>query len=475
MTTSYELTADVSTQDEIHSSIEDPALIEPIQQEAQIVEPVQQASRNIETQNETLAQEVQELGQDIEGLEEVIRRNGELQEARRTLLQRRERLIVRVGSLGGGAHRDLSHMGSPLDHSPTPDIVDPASIENSTTSRQNTPLHSDTTPTPRRHQRESRRAERAAISRENHLPQSYPAPYTGKDMDEWREFTQGWDNLFRLKPITYATNETRVAVATSYLRKTPQKRWAANVSSNYQQCPKEWEPFKEFLSNIIQSADVRARDAENEYIELRLQQGESVSQLYSRMLELEKDMPEQTERSRLSTLNRAIRDYRNLKNTFMLFCGGIAPSNVHTWIEKAEQAEQEIAYEKKSQSAKKARPNENSENQGTPSKRPRHDQPAKQNWKNRAARKTSPAPSSGTTSTKTASATPNKTCYTCNGPGHWSGDRRCPKYDEWKTKHPEIIESRKQISALQQAHQTLMTSQRGSTNARESGKGKAKV
>jgi hypothetical protein len=34
MTISYELTADVLTQDEIHSSIEDPALIEPIQQEA---------------------------------------------------------------------------------------------------------------------------------------------------------------------------------------------------------------------------------------------------------------------------------------------------------------------------------------------------------------------------------------------------------------------------------------------------------
>jgi hypothetical protein len=78
-----------------------------------------------------------------------------------------------------------------------------------------------------------------------------------------------------------------------------------------------------------------------------------------------------------------------------------------------------------------------------------------------------------------SNSTTDITCFTCNQKGHYSGSRKCPKYDEWAKANPERgkavenirVEQRQAAQRMNAIQQELRAE---SAPAKGSGKGLAK-
>ena len=153
---------------------------------------------------------------------------------------------------------------------------------------------------------------KTALDREKSFQVRQPDLYRGKNLAEWRTWCSQWEtDVFRLRKWTYNTHSSRVFSAQTGLQDDPQRAWEAAIKRNA--CPIRWDAFKLYLANLISTAAIRKQQAFNTLRELKQGSKETVSELYSRMLDCENDVDPQPEENRIQTLDAALTDRGTLR------------------------------------------------------------------------------------------------------------------------------------------------------------------
>lgn len=313
------------------------------------------------------------------------------------------------------------------------------------------------------------------LDREKTLKVRPSDPYRGKDLREHRSFVSHWEGIFRTQPWTYNRHSARVYSAASYMKDEPHDAWEAALKQN-PPAKIQWDSFVAFLANLIQAPQTRRQDAFEGLRDLQQKDGETVAELYTRMISLEVDQDQRPERDRVRTLDAALSDYRTKQMLVSILSGDEAVS-VLDWLEKAQKAEH-ISHPK----SKRNKPNESGKGNSAP-KDPGSSYTSSANQERRKrkdrTRKNRDGPSGGNSSTFRSQTRPSAsdsiTCYTCGQKGHYSGNSKCPKYDEWAKQNPDKAKAIEESKRLQRQVNAIALEERGrSTSLKETGKGKAK-
>ncbi len=252
-----------------------------------------------------------------------------------------------------------------------------------------------------------------------------PDLYYGKNLKEWKNFTTGWEAIFRAQPWTYNRHSARVNSVATGLRGVPHDRWEAAVREASPPGPVNWDAFKAFLMNMIQSPEIRSQVAFEELRGLKQKQNESVSELYTRMVALEADIGPRTEDDRVRTLDAAITNRKLKELVVTLHRGAMAPT-VSSWLELAQQAEHLQKMTNPSSGGGDALKDSCQGNSGQPSD-PKERRKKKEKRRLDQGLNQTPGPSMAR---NPASQNKDVTCYTCGQKGHYAGNRQCSKYGE---------------------------------------------
>lgn len=304
------------------------------------------------------------------------------------------------------------------------------------------------------------------LDRERSLRVRQPEVYRGKSITEWKSFIEEWEAVFRTQPWTYNSHSARVNTAATLLRDTPRVLWEAYLKSKPDQII-HWEEFKEMLSDSIQARSRKFQDAFEALRTLSQEKGETVAQLYARMIEIEQDLGIVPEVTRVRTLDAALQDHGVRKQLASMLQGEQA-ENVNHWIEKAQQAEHVVrAYSRTrpSQDPSKAGSSQDKSNSADQS----------QGWKGKKRKKSFKKDhlskkGSVPASTSSAAATKDVVCFTCKNKGHYSSDRSCPKYEEWVRMNPEKAKKLEDFRSLRKEVNEIRKEDRQNNSQKASSK-----
>jgi hypothetical protein len=241
-------------------------------------------------------------------------------------------------------------------------------------------------------------------------------------------------------------------------------------------CKVRWSAFKAYLANLIQTAQMREQDAFEDLRSLRQGDSETVSELHTRMIGLEADCDPQPEHVRVRTLDAALTNHRT-KSQLVSILGGETAPTVMFWLDKALIAEH-IAHPRSRRNEKGKHHESGSAPQGPRPLQSSSKERRSRKEKHRKNRENNSGNRSGP-SRPNPNSNADITCFTCNQKGHYSGDGKCPKYDEWAKQHPERVraiesarkeqsQSSRRVNAIQQELRAEALS------LKESEKGKAK-
>jgi hypothetical protein len=320
------------------------------------------------------------------------------------------------------------------------------------------------------------------LDREKSLKVRASEPYRGSNLKEWRTFISHWEGVFRTQPWTYNRHSARVYSAASYMKDEPHDAWEAALKQN-PPARVHWESFSRFLANLIQAPQTRKQDAFEELRNLRQQDGESVSELYTRMVSLEVDQDQRPERDRVRTLDAALSNYKT-KQMLVSILSGDEAASVNEWLEKAQKAEH-VAHPKSSRnkgesskgnpSSKDPEPNKGS---GENDRRKRKERFRNRNRDGNSGGNSSRNGNSGGSSRPArtlpgTSSAKDITCYTCGQKGHYSSNTKCPKYDEWVKKNPEQAKIFEESRRLQRQVNEISKEERSRSASKDRGKAKA--
>lgn len=312
-----------------------------------------------------------------------------------------------------------------------------------------------------------------SLDREKLLKVRTPDLYRGKSLKEWRTFVSSWEAVFRTQPWTYNRHSSRVNSAASALRDEPHDAWEAAMKQSPPACDIHWERFKAYLADMLQAPQTRQQDAFEEIRDLQQKDGETVAELYTRMISLEVDQDPRPERDRVRTLDAALSDYKTRQMLVSILSGGEA-ATVSEWLEKAQKAEHTARPK-----SRRAKTGENSKgnsaskdseaNSNSQDRRKKKDKYRK-NHENSSGGNSAPSkPRHGTRSN------PPAVCWTCNQKGHFSGSTKCSKYDEWAKQNPEKAKTIEESRRLQKQVYAITQEERSRGEPpKEQGKGKAK-
>jgi hypothetical protein len=265
-----------------------------------------------------------------------------------------------------------------------------------------------------------------------------PSEYHGKNIDEHQAFFDIWENIFELQPYTYNLRSRRVLAATVLLRGQAQKLWATEKATYRSTSDLRWKPFKEFLRNLIVNPGMQKQESFEEMRALRQRSNERINGLLTRFYTLEGVLGTSAEEDRVRTLNAAvddeIRDRMGFENP---------PRTVLAWVARATEAEHFLAKTKKRRKENQGQGQSKDQTPGNPHGS-KSDSSGKRNAgrgdatsrrkRKEAWRKDSKENSSagGDGQKGSGSSSGTITCWTCNKQGHYSGDPKCEKYDEWQ-------------------------------------------
>ncbi len=312
------------------------------------------------------------------------------------------------------------------------------------------------------------------LDREKLLKVRAPDVYRGKSLKEWRTFMSSWEAVFRTQPWTYNRHSARVNSAASALRDDPHDAWEAAMKQNPPACEIHWERFKAYLADMLQAPQTRQQDAFEELRDLQQKDGETVAELYTRMVSLEVDQDTRPEKDRVRTLDAALSDHKTRSMLVSILSGGEAAS-VSEWLEKAQKAEH-TAHPKsrraktggssKGHMASKDSDLVDTRSQGRRKKKEKY----RKNRGNDTGGNSGPfRPHPGPSSASIG------TCWTCNQKGHFSGSPKCPKYDEWARQNPDKAKTIEESRRLQRQVNAIIDEERSrGATSKELGKGKAK-
>jgi len=312
------------------------------------------------------------------------------------------------------------------------------------------------------------------LDREKLLKVRTPDLYRGKSLKEWRTFVSSWEAVFRTQPWTYNRHSSRVNSAASALRDDPHDAWEAAMKQSPPACEINWEKFKAYLADMLQAPQTRQQDAFEEIRDLHQKDGETVAELYTRMISLEVDQDPRPERDRVRTLDAALSDFKTRQMLVSILSGGEAAS-VSEWLEKAQKAEH--TAHPKSRRAKAGEASKGNSAQKDPSSANSNPQERrKKKEKNRKARENNSGGSSAPSKPyHGTSSNAQIVCWTCNQKGHTSGSARCSKYDEWARQNPEKAKTIEESRRLQKQVNEIAAEERSrGVPPKEPGKGKAK-
>lgn len=312
------------------------------------------------------------------------------------------------------------------------------------------------------------------LDREKLLKVRAPDLYRGKSLKEWRTFMSSWEAVFRTQPWTYNRHSSRVNSAASALRDEPHDAWEAAMKQSPPSCEVHWERFKAYLADMLQAPQTRQQDAFEELRDLHQKDGETVAELYTRMISLEVDQDPRPERDRVRTLDAALSDYKTRQMLVSILSGGEAAS-VSEWLEKAQKAEHtahpksrraKTGESSKVNSASKDSDLANSDSQG---RRKRKDKFRKSREKSSGGASAPSRPQQSTSSTS------GMVCWTCGQKGHFSGSAKCSKYAEWARQNPDKAKTIEESRRLQKQVNAIAMEERSRGDPpKEQGKGKAK-
>ena len=273
-----------------------------------------------------------------------------------------------------------------------------------------------------------------------------PNEYYGKNIDEHRVFFDIWETVFELKPYTYHQRSRRVLAAAVLLRGEPQKLWRAEKATYASTSDLRWEKFKTFLRDLIVTPSLHVQESFEGMRTLEQYPDETVNGLLTRFYALEAELGPATEINRIRTLDAAVHSDIQDRMAYQE-----APATLLEWIAKATRAEHLLSRAKKSgrnqnkdkdtstpggSKDKNSGANQGSKPEGSRTRGGSSNsgfrRKKKEDWRRHKAGNSNNS-GRGESSPKPARSVPGgPVCWTCDKPGHFSGDPKCEKYDEWK-------------------------------------------
>lgn len=293
---------------------------------------------------------------------------------------------------------------------------------------------------------------RTQMGVEKAIPAQGPKEYRGKNQRELMEFDGAWSSVFRAKPITFQSQSTRVNTAATSLRGDVQARWREFLESG--ETVDTWKKFIDFLSNSIQSPDQRHNDA---FRELRLiEQGkyESVSDLFMRIRQLQRNLKEPMKNEQqIQLFKDAITHHETGKQLDSMIYER-RPTTMEGMLQAAAIAEERVRPNLRKRNAEESSHSNagnpppsgsgNSSQRGGGNKRGRGNRRGGSHNSSQNVQESSSSPSHTVQNSGSGSKKQDKKCDTCGSKDHWTGYFYCPKDSEWKHAHPQKARQREE-------------------------------
>jgi hypothetical protein len=327
--------------------------------------------------------------------------------------------------------------------------------------------------------------------REKCLAITIPKKYKGESFESLRNWKNAWEEIFEARPYSYNTHANRVRVAAANMEGDPSTHWgdAKQTMSRPEGIPLVWNHFIEFLKGLHASKETRSAEVTKNIKRFRQQQGESVQAMCRRFITLIEDRNSRmTDEDIITNLREAI-THAATAAQIDSYAFANPPRTFQQWKKLASDAESSV---KRTQGVNPHSPKagnsgngggQGGNNAGGSHKRHREEQSGHSNKK----RATSGAPSNSSrpkhgNGNGGKSSKGNTTCHSCGQEGHWSGDRKCPKFAKWAQDNPQAAEAKERFETAKKNLQNerkvyaAMRSgeQKPSSSGKDAGKGNTK-